>query len=59
VTVSFHFQLLPFIEALQGVHRERGERQKIRRNFSVRNPLDLRYRDPLDARSAWENQGLH
>jgi hypothetical protein len=30
------------------------ERQEIGRNFSVRNPLDLSYRDPLDARSAWE-----
>jgi hypothetical protein len=54
VTVSFQFQLFLFIEALQGVHRARREHQEVGRNFSVRNPLDLNYRDPLDARSARE-----
>jgi hypothetical protein len=54
-TVSFfQFQLFLFIEALQGVHRAREEHKEIRRNFSVRNTLDLSYRNPLDARSAWE-----
>jgi hypothetical protein len=43
MNVSFQFQFLPFIESLQGVHRARGECQKIKRNFSVRNPLDPIY----------------
>jgi hypothetical protein len=52
VTTNFQFQLFLFIEALQGVHRARRERQEIGRNFSGRNPLDLSYRNPSDARSA-------
>jgi hypothetical protein len=30
-----------------------------RRNFSVRNPLDLSYRNPSDARSVHGSRGLH
>jgi hypothetical protein len=44
--ISLHF------EALQGVHRAREEHKGIGRNFSVRNPMDLSYQNPLDARSA-------
>ena len=40
---------------LQGVHRARREHKGIGGGkFSVRNPLDLSYRDPLDAKSARE-----
>jgi hypothetical protein len=46
--VSLHF------EALQGVHRAREERKGIGRDFSTRNPVDLSYRNPLDARSVRE-----
>ena len=50
----FSFNCFSSFESLQGVHRSWGEHKEIGRNFSVRNPLGLSYRDPLDARNAQE-----
>jgi hypothetical protein len=47
--VSLHLKLCKVCIEPEG--NARGWR---RGNFSVRNPLDLSYRDPLDARSARE-----
>jgi hypothetical protein len=54
-TVSFSsFNCFSSLEALQGVHRAREEHKEIKRNFSMRNTVDLSYRNPSDARSARE-----
>jgi hypothetical protein len=54
-TVSFsNFKCFSSLEALQGVHRAKEEHKEIRRNFSVRNTMDLIYRNSSDARSARE-----
>jgi hypothetical protein len=53
-TVSFpSFNCFSSWEALQGVHQAREEHKEIKRNFSVRDTMDLSYRNPLDTRSAW------
>jgi hypothetical protein len=54
-TMSFSsFNCFSSLEALQGVHRAREECKEIRRNFSMRNTVDLSYQNPSNARSARE-----
>jgi hypothetical protein len=54
-TVSFSsFNCFSSLEALQGVHQAREEHKEIRRNFSVRNTMDLSYRNHSNVRSVRE-----
>jgi hypothetical protein len=59
-TMSFSsFSCFCSLEALHGVHRAREERKEIRRNFSMRNTVDMSLSKSLRCNECTRNRSLN